>query len=280
MGYEQQFVTARKAVEAKIKPLNPSKELIKVIDDDRAKGLATKLDQATGKLYEEMDAAVNAFEAYRVTYFKKIDAQVAREKDPTKLRPLFKPLSKLMESIVQQYEKLCDEKRKVELAEAAKKKALEDAVKAKTQGPPVKAAPGTGPIGGANTPPALKDALIKISNEFRKRGQKQLQVSVAVNTVCMGTRKQVGVLYETLQKELKTATDLSRKGMLQSAGRLKTEGQAQFNKAKTLTTDAAKHFNVSLKPFARPHPLTRRGCRQGPAHQYSQQLSERSGQHH
>jgi hypothetical protein len=84
MGYEQDFLTARKAYLNRIKDRKPSERLIDVIEEEKPKVLAKKLDQV--KRFSEMNTALNMFESYRIAYIKKIGVEIAKETNADKLK--------------------------------------------------------------------------------------------------------------------------------------------------------------------------------------------------
>ena len=234
MGYEQQFIAARKAYQTKIKDMAPSRVLSTFIEEEKPKMLAQKLDQINGKPFSEMDAALNTYEAYRLVYIKKITTQVAKEAQVGKLKPTVALYATALEKISEDFGKDCEEKKK---AETAKVEPKAGAVEAKATTANQAAAA------------AAKMMLNKVSEEFRKRRQKHLDVAIQVEKYCVEQRKAVGVLHETLQREVTQAVNYSRGGQVREAAGLKIAAQGQLNKVRNTAIAAKKFYDESLEPF-------------------------------
>jgi hypothetical protein len=234
LAYEQQFIAARKAYQTKIKDMAPSRTLTTFIEEEKPKILAQKLDQINGKPFSEMDAALNIYEAYRLNYIKKINTQIAKEPQVGKLKPTVASYATALEKISEDFGKDCEAKRK---AEAEK-------VEPKPESVVAKSTTANQAAGGA-----VKMMLTKISEEFRKRRQKHLDVAIEVEKYSTDQRKAVGVLHETLQKEVTQAVNYSRGGQVREAAGLKIASQGQLNKLRNTARAAKKFYDDSLEPF-------------------------------
>ncbi|MEI9976246.1 MAG: hypothetical protein WDO73_31890 [Ignavibacteriota bacterium] len=91
--------------------------------------------------------------------------------------------------------------------------------------------------------------LKKISEEFRKRRQKHLDVAISVEKYCTEQRKTVGLFHETLQKEVSQAVNYSKDGRVREAAGLKLAAAGQLNKLKASSVAAKKNYDDSLEPF-------------------------------
>jgi hypothetical protein len=237
MGYEQQFIAARKAYHAKIKDMAPSRVLVTFIDEEKPKMLAQKLDQTNGKPFTEMNTAHNFFEAYRITYIKKLDTQIAKEAEAKKIKPTVATYATALEKISDAFGEDCEKKRQAEMAKAQAPPPKAGAVEAKQT------------VGNQAADVAAKMMLKKISDEFRKRRQKHLDVAIVVERFCIDHRKTLGTLHETLQKEVHTAMNYSKAGQVREAAGLKIAAAGQLTRIKALAAEAKKNYQDSLNPF-------------------------------
>ena len=237
MGYEQQFIAARKVYQTKIKDMAPSRVLATFIDEEKPKMLAQKLDQINGKPFTEMNTAHNFFEAYRITYIKKLDTQIAKEAEAKQLKKTLAAYGTALEKISEAFGEDCEKKRQAEMAKA--------------QAPPPKAGAVEAKANTANQAAdvAAKMMLKKISEEFRKRRQKHLDAAIAVERFCIEQRKTVGTFHETLQKEVLQAMNYSKAGQVREAAGLKIAAAGQLTKLKAMAAAAKKNYQDSLNPF-------------------------------
>jgi hypothetical protein len=121
--------------------------------------------------------------------------------------------------------------------------------------PKAKVVEGKAEGGNAIAAAAVKIMLGKVSDGYRKRRQKQLDVAIEVEKYCIEQRNQIGVLIATLQKEVKLAVAYSRAGQVREAGGLKIAGQGQVNKIKAMAAGVRKNFHDSLEPFTKERNL-------------------------
>jgi hypothetical protein len=70
-----------------------------------------------------------------------------------------------------------------------------------------------------------------------------------VEKYCIEQRKQIGVLVDTLQKEVKQAVAYSHEGRVREAAGLKIAAQGQVNKINAISAGVKKKCHDSLEPF-------------------------------
>lgn len=246
MAYEQEFLTARKAYLNKIKDKKPSETLLDVIDEDKPKVLAKKLDQVKGKKFSEMNTAVSLFESYRIAYIKKIGVQIAKETNASKLKSTLNTYGDALGDIVNAYELECDKQRRAEMPPPP------------PPPPPLpkaKVTEGNAVGGNAAALAAVKIMLGKVSDGYRKRRQKQLDVAIEVEKDCIERRKQIDAVVDTLQKEVKQAVIYSRGGQVREGEGLKIAAQGQVSKIRAILIAVKKNYHDSLEPFQKERNL-------------------------
>jgi hypothetical protein len=243
VGYEQDFLTARKAYLHKIKDSKPSETLLDVIDEEKPKVLAKKLDQVKGKKFSEMNTAVNMFESYRIAYIKKIGVQIAKETNASKLKSTLNPYGDALGDIVNAYEEECEKQRRAEMPPPPPPL------------PKAKVAEGKAVGGNAVALAAVKIMLGKVSDGYRKRRQKQLEVAIEVEKDCIERRKQIDAVVDTLQKEVKQAVIYSRGGQVREGEGLKIAAQGQVTKIRAILIAVKKNYHDSLEPFQKERNL-------------------------
>jgi len=239
MGFEQDFLKARKDFLTKINDKKPSDELLEIIDEDKTKNLVKKLDQVKGKRHSEMNTALNLFEGNRVAYIKRIIVQAAKETMADKIKSKAVKYGDALQLLVNDYEEECEKQRQAEMPPPP---------------PPMpkpKVEASTNPIAAA----AVKIMLGKISDGYRKRREKQLEVAMEVEKDCIEQRKQINVFIATLQKEVNQAAAYSRGGQVSAAAGLKVAGQGQVNKIKAILLAMKKNYHDSLEPFVKERNL-------------------------
>lgn len=244
MAFEQQFLAARTQYHKNIQNFFPSKALMALIDDPKPKDLIKKLDGLKGKPYREMDAALNVFDAYRLVYLQKITAQIAHESQADKIRPTLKFLMVKLDKFSEDFEKECEAQRKIEMAAAAKAKAEAQKLKEEKDAK----------VGGPN-PVVLKGELGKISEEYHRRGQKQLTTAAAVVSALQNIRKRIVTAYQQLEKGVTQAETLSKSGQTRALLVLKTNAVSQFTICKQ-SFKAAETAYEPVKPFLKPPKVT------------------------
>jgi hypothetical protein len=235
MGYEQDFLKARKKYLSTIKDKDPSKELIAVVEEDKSKTLAKKLDQLKGKRFSEMLAGQDAFENNRIAYIKRIGVQIAKEDNADKLRPTMNKYGEALRVIADAFQDDCYKQQ-----EAEKPPPPPPMPKAKAE----KSGEGN-PIAAA----AAKIMLGKVSEGYRKVRQKQLDLTIEAEKHCLAQRSLIDGLLTTLQKAVKQAVVHSRAGQVREAAGLKIAGQGHVTKIKALSAGVKKKCHDSLEPF-------------------------------
>jgi len=174
MGYEQQFLEVRKGYHQKIQTFQPSKALMAIIDEDKPKQLAHKLDENKDKPYRDMDQALNIFDAYRLAYIKKITDAIAHESQATKIRPTINLLMAKLEKMCDDFQKECDARRKADInlakAKAADAKNLTDDVK-------------------------------KVGEEYKKRGEEYQSKASKFEKDFLLAQKLIKEMYEKTRKD-------------------------------------------------------------------------------
>jgi len=246
MGYESQFLEARKGYHQKIQTFQPSKTLMAIIDEDKPKQLAHKLDETKSKPFRQMDEALNVFDAYRLAYIKKITNQIAHESQAAKIKPTINFLMAKMEKLIDDYQKECEKKRKDELAEAKKKQEAEKAEKAKEQAAEDKA-----------EAQELKGDLAKISAAFQRRGEAYHMFVLNVEKECQKVNKAIGMGHDRLH----SAADLL--GKMEKSGKVaevrimteKASAKATMETLRRLLKSEQKIF-AALKPREKDAKLT------------------------
>ncbi|MEI9976245.1 MAG: hypothetical protein WDO73_31885 [Ignavibacteriota bacterium] len=78
-----------------------------------------------------MNTALNIFEAYRITYIKKLDTQIAKEPQAKKIKPTLAAYGNALEKISEEYGEDCEKKRQAEIAKAEAPPPKSGAVEAK-----------------------------------------------------------------------------------------------------------------------------------------------------
>ena len=242
MGYEQNFLAARKNYLTKIKSFKPSEKLTHLIEEEKPKVLAQKMDQVNGKLFKEMNTALDLFESYRITYIKKIQTQIAKESQADKLKKTLNKYGDTLGDIMQDYQEVCEKKRRAEMPPPAPKLP-----------PKAKVDPKAG-SGNAIADAAVKIMLGKVSEAYRKRRQAFLDAAIEAEKYCLEQRKQILVFHETLHKGVQQAVGYSRGGQVREAAGLKVAAQGQVNKIKAMAAGAQKKYN-DLEPFFKERQL-------------------------
>jgi hypothetical protein len=212
MGYEQQFLEARKEYHQKIQTFMPSKALMAIIDEDKPKQLAHKLDENKGKPYRQMDEALNVFDAYRLTYIKKITDQMAHESQAAKIKPTINLLMAKLEKMVDGFQKETDDRRKadVNLAKA-------QAAEAKD----------------------VKDDLKKVAEEYKKRGEDYLSKASKLEKDFLLARKLIKDTY------LETKSKFDQLQPVAQSGKAKPEQLEEIAKVRTKRVAALKNLKES-----------------------------------
>lgn len=128
MPADQKYTAARKEFLEKAKALKPSSALEAFVQEEKLKSAAKKLDDVAGKTSVLMTTALKEYEAYRPVYVKKVETQVDKEKEKTKIKPFFSKYSLTLKAIADEYSKDVaqmaeTEKKKALIADEAKKKA-------------------------------------------------------------------------------------------------------------------------------------------------------------
>jgi hypothetical protein len=220
MGYEQQFLEARKEYHQKIQTFMPSKALMAIIDEDKPKQLAHKLDENKGKPYRQMDEALNVFDAYRLTYIKNITNQIAHESQAAKIKPTINLLMAKLEKIVDGFQKETDDRRKADV-NLAKAKAEETK--------------------------DLKDDLKKVTEEYKKRGDDYLSMASKVEKESLVARKLIKVTHDETKSKFDQLAPLVKSGkaspeQIEELVKVSTKRQAALKNVKDSWEKLKKSF--------------------------------------
>jgi hypothetical protein len=240
MAYEQQFLTARKNYVTKIKDMAPSKLLNTFIEEHKTQGLAQELDKINGKASAEMEKALKLYIAYHPIYIKKLETQITKETQASKLKNALPSFAEALKQIEVGFKKDFETKKKAESEVVAPKPGAVD---------------GKAASANAAADFAVRRNLPKIALEFKNRREKHLAAAGKVEVAAKEARKQLAGLLQTMQKEVPQCVTYMQTGKTREAAGLKIAALGQLNKIKNTAAASKKTYDDTMSPFFKDRDL-------------------------